>query len=133
MTTKNRAAARPPTCRAPKKPVAATCSTGSWAGETVSALGLGGFHIGMQSDADESIRIIRTAVDRGVTFLDNCWDYNKGASEERMGTALRDGYRDKVFLMSKIDGRTKQAAEKQLDESLKRLKTDRIDLMQHHE
>jgi aryl-alcohol dehydrogenase-like predicted oxidoreductase len=65
--------------------------------------------------------------------MDNCWDYNEGASETRMGNALRDGYRERVFLMTKIDGRTKQAAAKQLDESLQRLQTDHIDLVQHHE
>jgi aryl-alcohol dehydrogenase-like predicted oxidoreductase len=81
----------------------------------------------------DSIRIIRTAIDRGITFMDNCWDYNNGTSELRMGKALRDGYREKVFLMTKIDGRTKQAAAQQLDESLQRLQTDRIDLLQHHE
>jgi aryl-alcohol dehydrogenase-like predicted oxidoreductase len=102
-------------------------------GEKVSVIGLGGYHIGVQSDADESIRLIRTAVDRGINFMDNCWDYNAGESEVRMGKALRDGYRDKVFLMSKIDGRTKAAAAKQIDESLKRLQTDRVDLMQFHE
>ena len=102
-------------------------------GEKVSAIGLGGYHIGLQSDEDESISLIRTAVDRGINFMDNCWDYNGGESEIRMGKALRDGYRDKVFLMSKIDGRTKEAAAKQIDESLKRLQTDRVDLMQFHE
>ncbi len=102
-------------------------------GVKVSRLGLGGAHIGTQSDEAESIRIIRTAVDRGVTFLDNSWDYNGGKSEERMGKALRDGYREKAFLMTKLDGRTKQAAADQLDQSLKRLQTDRIDLVQVHE
>ena len=103
-------------------------------GETVSAIGLGGWHIGLP-DVDEqlSIRIIRTAVDRGITFMDNCWDYNDGASEIRMGHALRDGYRDRVFLMTKIDGRSKKEATRQLDESLRRLKVDMIDLVQHHE
>jgi predicted aldo/keto reductase-like oxidoreductase len=101
-------------------------------GEKVSAIGLGGFHIGNPPEA-EGIRIIRSAIDRGITFMDNCWDYHDGDSEVRMGKALRDGYRDKVFLMTKIDGRTKQLAAKQIDESLKRLQTDRIDLMQHHE
>lgn len=80
-----------------------------------------------------SIRIIRTAVDRGINFLDNCWDYNEGASEIRMGKALRDGYRDKVFLMTKIDGRSKKEAARQLDQSLRRLQVDMIDLGQHHE
>jgi aryl-alcohol dehydrogenase-like predicted oxidoreductase len=102
-------------------------------GEEVSAMGLGGYHIGTQKGEDESIRIIRTAIDRGVTFMDNSWDYNDGASEERMGKALRDGYRPKVFLMTKIDGRTRKSAAKQLDESLKRLQTDHLDLLQHHE
>ena len=103
-------------------------------GERVSALGLGGHHLGLKSVSEElSVRIIRNAIDRGVTFLDNSWDYNEGASEERMGKALRDGYRSKVFLMTKIDGRSKQAAARQLDESLRRLRTDCIDLVQHHE
>jgi hypothetical protein len=102
-------------------------------GEKVSAIGLGGYHLGKQADEADSIMIIRTAIDRGITFMDNCWDYNDGVSEIRMGKALRDGYRQKVFLMTKIDGRTKEAAARQIDESLKRLQTDRIDLMQFHE
>jgi aryl-alcohol dehydrogenase-like predicted oxidoreductase len=102
-------------------------------GEKVSLIGLGGYHIGMGSDEQESIRIIRTALDHGVNFLDNCWDYNGGVSEERMGKALRDGYRQKAFLMTKIDGRTKKAAAQQLEESLRRLQTDHIDLLQFHE
>ena len=102
-------------------------------GEKVSALGLGGYHIGVPKEEAESISIIRTAVERGITFMDNCWDYHNGGSEIRMGKALRDGYRDRVFLMTKIDGRTKQLAARQIDESLQRLQTDRIDLMQHHE
>jgi predicted aldo/keto reductase-like oxidoreductase len=102
-------------------------------GEKVSAIGLGGFHIGIPREEQEGIRLIRAAVDRGMTFMDNCWDYHDGGSEVRMGKALRDGYRDKVFLMTKIDGRTKSAAARQIDESLRRLQTDRIDLMQHHE
>ncbi len=102
-------------------------------GEMVSLIGVGGYHLGRQADEQEAIRIIRTAVDNGVNFLDNCWDYNGGASELRMGKALRDGYRDKVFLMTKIDGRNKETAARQIDESLRRLETDRIDLMQFHE
>ncbi|HEV3275781.1 MAG TPA: aldo/keto reductase [Terriglobia bacterium] len=102
-------------------------------GEKVSAIGLGGYHIGNQSDPQESIRIIRTAIDHGITFMDNCWDYNNGESERRMGQALRDGYRAKAFLMTKFDGRTKAAAAQQIDESLARLQTDHIDLMQFHE
>src|SRR5262249_12417629 len=102
-------------------------------GEKISMVGLGGYHIGMQSDEQESIRIIRTAIDSGISFLDNCWDYNKGVSEIRMGKALRDGYRQKAFLMTKVDGRTKKAAAQQLEESLQRLQTDHIDLLQFHE
>ena len=103
-------------------------------GQMVSAIGVGGFHIGKpELSESESIRIIRTAIDNGIDFLDNCWDYNEGQSEIRMGKALRDGYRHKAFLMTKIDGRTKAAAEKQIDESLRRLQTDHVDLMQFHE
>jgi predicted aldo/keto reductase-like oxidoreductase len=103
-------------------------------GERVSAIGLGGWHLGLpQVDEQLSLRIVRRAIDRGITFMDNSWDYNGGASEIRMGKALRDGYRDKVFLMTKIDGRSKREATRQLDESLRRLQTDRVDLVQHHE
>src|SRR5262245_17309131 len=102
-------------------------------GEQVSIVGLGGNPIGRPPDDNEGIRIIRHAIDHGITFMDNCWDYHDGGSELRMGKALRDGYRDKVFLMTKIDGRTREAAARQIDESLRRLQTDRIDLMQHHE
>src|SRR5215470_14639607 len=92
-------------------------------GEKISIVGLGGYHLGMQSDEQESIRIIRSGLDSGINFLDNCWDYNAGQSEIRMGKALRDGYRQKAFLMTKIDGRTKQAASQQIEESLRRLQT----------
>jgi len=103
-------------------------------GERVSCIGVGGWHLGLKHvDESLAIRIVRTAIDRGINFLDNSWDYNDGASEIRMGQALRDGYRDKVFLMTKIDGRSKVEANRQLDESLRRLQTDRIDLVQHHE
>ena len=102
-------------------------------GEKVSMAGLGGYHIGIQRDEAESIRIIRTAVDNGINFLDNCWDYNDGASEVRMGKALRDGYRKRVFLMTKTDGQLKDSWAKQLEESLRRLQTDMIDLVQFHE
>jgi len=102
-------------------------------GEKVSVIGLGGYHLGRQGDPEESIRIIRTGIDEGINFLDNCWDYNGGESEIRMGKALRDGYREKSFLMTKIDGRNKAAAATQLHESLRRLQTDRIDLLQFHE
>jgi aryl-alcohol dehydrogenase-like predicted oxidoreductase len=103
-------------------------------GERVSAIGLGGWHLGLERvDEQLSFRIIRTAIDRGINFLDNCWDYNDGASETRMGKALGDGYRRKVFLMTKIDGRSYAEATRQLDQSLERLQTDCIDLVQHHE
>ena len=103
-------------------------------GEKVSAIGLGGWHLGLgHVDEALAIRIVQSAVDRGITFLDNSWDYNDGASELRVGKALRDGYRDRVFLMTKIDGRSQKEATRQLDESLRRMKTDRIDLVQHHE
>jgi predicted aldo/keto reductase-like oxidoreductase len=101
--------------------------------EKVSVLGLGGYHIGVQSvSEEESQEIIRTAIDKGVNFLDNSWDYNNGVSEIRMGKALRDGYRERVFLMTKIDGRDRNTAEKQIDESISRLGTY-IDLLQFHE
>ena len=103
-------------------------------GERVSAIGLGGWHLGLKHvDEALAIRIVRSAIDRGITFMDNSWDYNDGASEVRAGKALRDGYRDKVFLMTKIDGRSRSAAARQLDDSLRRLQTDHIDLVQHHE
>jgi len=102
-------------------------------GERVSAIGLGGYHLGKQQDPNESIRLLRAAIDRGITFMDNCWDYNGGISEVRMGQALRDGYRQKVFLMTKIDGRDKNTAARQIEQSLGRLQTDVIDLLQFHE
>ncbi len=103
-------------------------------GERVSAIGLGGWHLGFKKvDEQLSIRIVRDAIQRGINFMDNCWDYNDGASETRMGKALRDGYRNKVFLMTKIDGRSKKEAARQVEESLRRLQTDCIDLVQHHE
>ncbi len=102
-------------------------------GIRVSAIGLGGAHVGSPADENDGIRIVRTAIDRGITFMDNCWDYHDGKSEVVMGKALRDGYREKVFLMTKFDGRTKASAARQIDESLQRLQTDHIDLMQFHE
>lgn len=102
-------------------------------GEKVSALGLGGFHIGKIKDEQESVRLVRTALDRGLTFLDNSWDYNDGTSEMRMGKALKDGYRKKAFLMTKLDGRDKKTAARQIDQSLLRLQTDHVDLLQFHE
>jgi aryl-alcohol dehydrogenase-like predicted oxidoreductase len=103
-------------------------------GEKVSAIGIGGWHLGLKRvDEQLAIRIIRSAIDRGLNFLDNCWDYNEGVSELRMGAALRDGYRQRAFMMTKIDGRSGKEATKQLDQSLQRLGVDCIDLVQHHE
>lgn len=100
----------------------------------VSIIGIGGYHLGLKSVAEQdAIHIIRTALDEGINFLDNCWDYNDGVSEERMGKALEDGYRQKAFLMTKLDGRTGAAARQQLETSMKRLKTEHIDLVQIHE
>lgn len=132
----------PPAPPAPAPAPAATTKTdgvpkrklGS-TGEEVSMLGLGGAHIGKKEKLsdEEAVALMRAAADGGITFFDNCWDYNDGLSEERMGKALRDGYRQKVFLMTKLDGRTAKAATAQLEQSLKRLQTDRIDLVQVHE
>lgn len=103
-------------------------------GERVSALGVGGHHLGLESvDEAFAIRIVREAIDAGINFMDNSWDYHRGESERRMGKALRDGYRERAFLMTKVDGRSRKAARRQLEESLRRLETDRIDLVQHHE
>jgi aryl-alcohol dehydrogenase-like predicted oxidoreductase len=110
----------------PRRPLGKT-------GVQVSAIGLGGFHIGLPADDQTAIGIVRAAIDDGVTFMDNCWDYNDGKSHDRMGRALADGYRQKVFLMTKIDGRTKQAAAEQIEQSLRALRTDVIDLVQIHE
>ena len=103
--------------------------------ESVSVIGLGGWHIGFPSmDEKTSLRLIHSAMDRGINFLDNSWDYNEGFSELRMGKALKEnGSRSKVFLMTKIDGRSKKEAARQLEQSLQRLQTDCIDLVQHHE
>jgi predicted aldo/keto reductase-like oxidoreductase len=100
----------------------------------VSIIGIGGYHMGLKSVSEaDGIRVVRRALDEGINFLDNCWDYNDGVSEERMGKALQDGYRQKAFLMTKIDGRTGASARQQLEQSLVRLKTDHIDLLQIHE
>ncbi|MDQ6767219.1 MAG: aldo/keto reductase [Candidatus Eremiobacteraeota bacterium] len=101
--------------------------------ERVSIIGVGGFHLSKPEDPQVAIRIVRTALDSGINFLDNSWDYAEGESERRMGQALRDGYRDKAFLMTKIDGRTAKSAAQQLEQSLQRLQTDHVDLLQFHE
>ena len=101
--------------------------------EKVSLIGLGGFHLGKAADEQTAIRVVRMAIDNGVTFMDNCWDYQDGMAEAWMGNALRDGYRKKIFLMTKLDGQTKESATKQIEDSLRRLQTDVIDLAQFHE
>jgi predicted aldo/keto reductase-like oxidoreductase len=103
-------------------------------GIPVSILALGGWHLGLPKTERESTRLVHAAIDGGITFMDNAWDYNEGASETRMGKALV-GRRDKVFLMTKAcpHGRDARTAMRQLDESLRRLKTDYLDLWQIHE
>jgi len=101
-------------------------------GVDVSMVAIGGYHLGIPPE-QEAIRIVRTALDHGLSFLDNCWDYNDGESERRMGKALKDGYRAKAFVMTKLDGRTAKSASEQLDQSLQRLQVDTIDLVQIHE
>ena len=102
-------------------------------GEKVSAIGLGGFHIGQPKDEAEGIRIIRTAIDRGINFMDNSWDYHDGGSEIRMGKAMRDGYRGEGFPDDQDGRANEEDGAEQIDESLKRLQTDHVDLMQIHE
>ncbi len=104
-------------------------------GQKVSAIGLGGSDIGKAKDQALATEIVRTGIDHGITFMDNSWDYNNGngQGEIKMGNALRDGYREKVFLMTKVDGRTKDSAAQQIDQSLQRLQTDHFDLMLFHE
>jgi aryl-alcohol dehydrogenase-like predicted oxidoreductase len=111
----------------PRKPLGRT-------GEQLSILGLGGYHLGTVSSLDEAVRIVQEAVDAGINFFDNAWEYNEGRSEEWMGRALQ-GRRDKVFLMTKVctHGRNQQVALQQLEQSLKRLRTDHLDLWQVHE
>lgn len=101
--------------------------------ERVSIIGVGGYHIGRPADAETGIRIIRTAIDAGINMLDNAWCYHDGRSEEIMGRALRDGYRQRAFLMTKNHGRDGETFRRQLDESLRRLQTDYIDLLQFHD
>jgi predicted aldo/keto reductase-like oxidoreductase len=102
-------------------------------GERVSLLGLGGWHLGRMASDAECTRFVHAAIESGINFMDNCWDYNNGVSEYRLGKALTGGYRQKVFLMTKIDGQTRDASAWQLDECLLRLRTDVIDLLQFHE
>ncbi len=110
----------------PQRPLGST-------GQQVSIIGLGGAHIARPRCRSEAVNLVREAVERGITFMDNCWDYHEGRSEMWMGDALKGGYRDRVLLMTKIDGQNAKVARKQLDQSLKRLKTDHVDLLQMHE
>ncbi len=132
---RNAAAARLERTREPRRPVRSMQRrTLGRTGEKVSCLGMGGFHIGKPTlSDDQATRLIREAIDQGLNFMDNSWDYNDGQSEIRMGKALRDRYRDKAFLMTKFDGRTKESAAQQIDESLRRLQTGHVDLLQFHE
>jgi aryl-alcohol dehydrogenase-like predicted oxidoreductase len=104
-------------------------------GENVSMVAIGGGQLGTSVLSDiEAVHLLHRGIDQGVTFLDNSWDYDEGRSEERMGAAIgRGGYRRRVFLATKFDGRDRQTAAKQLDESLRRLETDHVDLWQFHE
>ena len=102
-------------------------------GAHISAIGVGGHHLGDVPTLDEAVQLVHEAIDAGINFFDNAWEYYNGKTETILGRALRGGRREKVFLMTKVDGRTKQAAAKQLDESLKRLQTDHVDLLQFHE
>ena len=103
-------------------------------GQRVSSLGLGGWHLGVPDSDDAAVRLAHTAIAAGVTFLDNAWDYNDGLSESRMGKAIADR-RDQVFLMTKVctHGRDAKVAMRQLEDSLRRLRTDYLDLWQIHE
>jgi aryl-alcohol dehydrogenase-like predicted oxidoreductase len=125
----NNSATAPRTGEVPRRKVGAT-------GESVSIIGVGGHTMALASDEEESIRIVHEAIDAGINFMDNCWDYHQGRSETIMGKALKDR-RDKVLLMTKvcahIRGQTKQACMEMLEESLKRLQTDRLDLWMLHE
>lgn len=104
-------------------------------GAEVSVIGLGGYHLGVAPNERESTRIVREAIEAGVTFLDNAWEYHEGKSEVRLGKALKGGWRDRVFLMTKVctHGRDARTAMRQLEESLRRLGTDYLDLWQIHE
>jgi aryl-alcohol dehydrogenase-like predicted oxidoreductase len=119
--------ARTPADRIPTRPFGRS-------GDRVSILGLGGWHLGVPKSDAAATRLVHAAIDAGITFLDNAWDYNDGESERRMGLAIRDR-RDDVFLMTKVcvHGRDGKVAMRQLDESLRRLRTDYLDLWQIHE
>ncbi len=130
----NTAASKNPPVQRPEHPEMIYRELGT-TGERVSAIGLGGFHLAKDqgTSAADAIRLVRSAADAGITFMDNCWDYNDGISEVRMGHALKDGYRHKVFLMTKLDARTAKEYDKQLEQSMGRMGTEVIDLVQFHE
>lgn len=102
-------------------------------GEKVSIIGVGGYHLGNAKDDNEAVNIVHKALDSGINFLDNSWDYHDGLSENRAGKALKNGYRNKAFVMTKLDSHSKEGATNQLNESLERLGTDHVDLIQLHE
>jgi len=104
-------------------------------GETVSIIGMGGYHLGDIGSEREAVSLVHRAIDAGITFMDNAWEYHEGTSEQRLGKALANGWRQKVFLMTKVctHGRDAKVAMRQLTESLRRLKTDYLDLWQVHE
>ena len=126
--TSSRTSLRTGTEEIPRRPFGST-------GEMVSALGMGGFHLGLVGSEREATSLVRNAIDAGVTFMDNAWEYHDGTSETRMGKALANGWRQRVFLMSKVctHGRDAKVAMRQLEDSLRRLKTDYLDLWQVHE
>ena len=134
QTNEGPAATGPVTANLPRHPDMRYRPLGR-TGEVVSLVGMGGFHLAKPGGMDnaEAIRVVHAGIEAGITFCDNCWDYNGGESEVRLGRALANGYRDRVFLMTKLDGRTAHAAMGQLETSLTRLGTDHIDLIQFHE
>jgi len=112
----------------PRRPFGST-------GESVSCIGMGGYHLGDIGTEREAVSLVHRAIDAGITFMDNAWEYHEGVSEQRLGKALANGWRQKVFLMTKVctHGRDAKVAMRQLTESLRRLKTDYLDLWQVHE
>jgi aryl-alcohol dehydrogenase-like predicted oxidoreductase len=126
--TSSRTSLRTGTEAIPRRPFGST-------GEMVTALGMGGFHLGLVGSEREAISLVHRAVDAGIGFMDNAWEYHEGVSETRMGKALANGRRQRVFLMSKVctHGRDAKVAMRQLEDSLRRLKTDYLDLWQVHE
>ncbi len=126
---------KPTPTKRPEKPGMLYRELGT-TGERVSAIGMGGYHLAKHKETtqDDAIKLVHAALDGGITFFDNCWDYNDGLSEVRLGWAMRDGnHRNDLFLMTKIDGRTKEEYNKQLEQSMGRMQTEMVDLVQFHE